>query len=103
LALAGLLYWKKTPVWRRNRRVFGGADSAVEATVLYEKMLRKMRRRGFEKPPWFTPAEFAATLPDSELANCVSEFTEGYQALRFGGDPEARGELVQLLARLEAL
>jgi transglutaminase-like putative cysteine protease len=84
-------------------RVRTGAVSAVEATILYERMLRSLKRRGFQKPPWFTPGEFAMTLPDSELANCVTEFTQGYQALRFGDGEGSGRQLEGLLERIERL
>jgi hypothetical protein len=86
-----------------RRRAGAGAVSAVEATILYERMLRSLKRRGFQKPPWFTPGEFAMTLPDSELANCVAEFTQGYQALRFGGGEGSGLQLEGLLERIEKL
>jgi hypothetical protein len=99
----GVTLWRKFPVWRRNRRVRTGLISAAEASILYERMLGILKRRGFQKPAWFTPAEFATTLPDSELGHCVAEFTEGYQALRFGKREEAGARLVVLLERIEEL
>jgi protein-glutamine gamma-glutamyltransferase len=99
LAVVALL--RSAPVWRRGRKTGAHRHSAVEATVLYERMLRKLRRRGFQKPPWFTPGEFAAMLPDSELGHRVTEFTEEYQALRFGGDAHAHRKLASLLATIE--
>ena len=103
MAAAGYVAWLKVPIWRRNRRVRGGAVSAAEATLLYERMLHNLKRRGFQKPPWFTPAEFATTLPDSEFSHCVAVFTEGYQALRFGSHQEAGPRLVSLLERIEEI
>ncbi|HEY9142246.1 MAG TPA: DUF3488 and transglutaminase-like domain-containing protein, partial [Bryobacteraceae bacterium] len=42
--------------------------TAADATLLYRRMLAIMARRGYHKPPWFTPAEFAASLPAGPLA-----------------------------------
>jgi transglutaminase-like putative cysteine protease len=103
LMMLGVGLWRVVPAWRRKRKVRSGIVSAADATLLYEQMLRTVKRQGFQKPPWFTPSEFAATLPDSELGNCVAEFTEGYQALRFGGDSGAARALSGLLERMEKL
>ncbi len=93
--------WRYFPKWRHGRKLKSGNVSAADATLLYERMLRTMKRRGYQKPAWFTPKEFAATLPESELSYCVAEFTDRYQALRFGGDPGAARALGGLLDRLE--
>ena len=64
-------------------------------------MLHILKRRGYQKPLWFTPAEFAASLPCTPLADSVSEFTNTYNALRFGRHPEAAPRLSTLLDRME--
>ena len=64
-------------------------------------MLHILKRRGYQKPAWFTPAEFAATLPRTELGLAVGEFTAAYNALRFGGHTGAAPRLTVLLDRLE--
>jgi len=64
-------------------------------------MLHILKRRGYQKPPWFTPSEFAASLPATELGNAVGEFTVTYNALRFGGHAQAATRLSVLLDRLE--
>jgi hypothetical protein len=73
----------------------------ADATVLYQRMLHILKRRGYQKPPWFTPAEFAASLPPTELGAAVNEFTMTYNALRFGGHAEAAPRLSTLLDRME--
>jgi transglutaminase-like putative cysteine protease len=85
----------------RVRRVGKRTLPGVEASLLYERMLRTLKRKGYQKPPWFTAGEFAATLGETELARCVGEFTERYQSLRFGGRRD--GGLVGLLERIEKL
>ena len=101
--LAGRAIWRVSGHWRHARKVRAGRVSPADATLLYQRMLKLMRRRGYQKPPWFTPAEFAATLPASDVASVVEEFTTGYQALRFGGDREAARHLGSLLLQLEKL
>jgi hypothetical protein len=80
-------------VWRARRGQAGMAD----ATVLYRRMLDVVRRHGYRRPPWFTPAEFAASLPRDPLGRAVSEFTESYNALRFGGSNAVAPHLSSLL------
>jgi transglutaminase-like putative cysteine protease len=86
---------------RRVERVRRGEASVADATLLYRRMLHILKRRGFQKPVWFTPAEFAASLPRSPLGEAVSEFTGTYNALRFGGHAEAASKLSILLDRME--
>jgi hypothetical protein len=64
-------------------------------------MLHVMKRRGYHKPAWFTPAEFAASLSSSELGLAVVEFTATYNAVRFGGRTEVAPRLSILLEELE--
>ena len=101
LLLFVFMVWRFLPGWRHTRKLRSGNLSAADATVFYSRMLRAVKRRGYQKPAWFTPREFAATLPDSELSLCVAEFTDRYQALRFGGDAAAARDLSGLLDRLE--
>jgi hypothetical protein len=61
-----------------------------------------LRRRGFEKPPWLTPAEFAAVLPASNESVVLDDLTAAYNELRYGGRREAASRMLQLVARLEA-
>jgi hypothetical protein len=64
-------------------------------------MLAVLKRRGFEKPAWLTPAEFARILPESQITQLVRGFTGAYNELRFGGDREAALRMVSLLKEIE--
>jgi hypothetical protein len=86
---------------QRVERVRRGQARVVDATLLYQRMLHILKRRGYQKPAWFTPAEFAASLPRSPLGDSVGEFTGTYNALRFGGHAEAAPRLSILLDRME--
>ena len=86
---------------RRVERVRRGQASMADATLLYQRMLHILGRRGYQKPPWFTPAEFARSLPLTPLGESVAEFTATYNALRFGGHAEAAPRLSILLDRME--
>jgi protein-glutamine gamma-glutamyltransferase len=105
---AGLWIWLLIPplirllrIRRRVQRVRRGQADMGDATLLYARMLRALKRRGYQKPAWYTPVEFAASLPPGGLGATVAEFTAAYNALRFGGRNEAAPQLSTLLDRLE--
>jgi hypothetical protein len=85
----------------RFQRVRRGKASASDAALLYQRMLQIVKRRGYQKPMWFTPAEFAASLPKTEFGRTVTEFTAAYNELRFGRRDEAAGRMSELLGELE--
>ena len=83
------------------RRVRRGRAGANDATLLYQRMLQLLERRGYQKPAWFTPAEFAASLPPSAFGTAVGEFTRTYNRWRFGGHAKEAQYLSSLLDELE--
>ncbi|MBZ5607819.1 MAG: transglutaminaseTgpA domain-containing protein [Acidobacteriia bacterium] len=103
LRLFGRDGWRWWEARRRVLKVQRGEAQASDATMLYQRMLKVLTRRGIEKPAWLTPFEFARVLQEPELALLVEDLTEAYNQLRFGGRPEAAGRIVQLLERLEAV
>lgn len=90
--------WRKRETLRKVRR---GEGTATDAAMLYERMLESLARRGFQKPAWFTPAEFARTLPEKEKA-AVDTFTSAYNEARFGGNAAGASRLAVLLENMEA-
>jgi transglutaminase-like putative cysteine protease len=94
--------WHWWTTRQRLLKVQRGQGQASDATLLYQRMLKALRRRGIEKPVWLTPCEFARVLQEPELALLVEDFTSAYNELRFGGNPEAAGKIFVLLERLEA-
>jgi transglutaminase-like putative cysteine protease len=107
LAAVAILYGpsllRKLRADLRVRRAQRGEALASDATLLYERMLRALERRGLQKPPWLTPAEFARVLPASELAMLVEDLTGAYNEFRFGGRRDAAPRMVRLLMRIETL
>ncbi len=106
--LAAFWIWAVVPrlvrllrMHHRVRRVRRGQASVADATLLYERMLHLLKRRGYQKPAWFTPAEFASSLAPAPLRMAVDEFTATYNALRFGGRTEVAPRLSLLLDELE--
>jgi hypothetical protein len=94
----GWRWWKSR---QQVLKVQRGEAEASDATMLYHRMLKVLRKRGIEKPPWVTPFEFARVLQEPSVAILVVDFTAAYNELRFGGNPEAAGRIVTLLERLE--
>jgi hypothetical protein len=86
---------------QRVERVRRGQASVADATLLYGRMLELLGKRGYQKPPWFTPAEFAASLPKTNLGSAATEFTTAYNALRFGRHTDAAPRLSILLEQME--
>lgn len=93
-------YWRRWRAKAHMRRMIRSGGSPSDASILYERMLEMLKRRGFQKPPWFTPIEFARQLPIGEHGKVV-EFTEVYNSIRFGGDASATSRLAALLQEFE--
>jgi hypothetical protein len=87
----------------RLRRVKRGLGQASDATLLYQRMLRLLERRGIQKPPWLTPTEFARVMPANEISPLVDDLTSAYVEFRFGGKRDAAPRMVQLLDQLEKM
>lgn len=75
--------------------------SAPEATLLYQRLLALLRRKGYTRAPSETPLEFAASLSPPELAAPVGEFTSLYNHVRFGQQTPAVGRLAGLLRQVQ--
>lgn len=95
--------WQWWSARQRMLKVQRGEGDASDATLLYQRMLKALRRRGIEKPAWLTPCEFARVLQEPELALLVEDFTSAYNELRFGGNAEAARRIFLLLERLETV
>jgi protein-glutamine gamma-glutamyltransferase len=93
--------------WLRRRagllRASRGHGQASDGTLLYRRMLADLERRGIQKPPWLTPAEFARVLPASRLASLVTDLTAAYNEFRFGQHGEAAPRMIVLLDQIEKL
>jgi transglutaminase-like putative cysteine protease len=107
LISAGLGFFYGPRLWREVRsrwrvsRISGTSAGAHDATVLYERMLQLLHKRGIEKPAWLTPAEFAGMIPDPNVATTVADFTSAYLELRYGGNQQAVPRMFSLIERLE--
>jgi hypothetical protein len=108
LVVAAAVAWRFTPVvWQAValrwsvRRVERGSAEASDATLLYARLLNFLHTRGFEKPVWLTPAEFARALAGSPYGAAAEEFTSAYYDLRFGGNRGAALRMVSLMEGIE--
>ncbi|HYP13083.1 MAG TPA: DUF3488 and transglutaminase-like domain-containing protein, partial [Bryobacteraceae bacterium] len=75
LVLGGPRCWRFLLTHRQVRRLKKGNIAPSDAALLYARMLEILRRRGYEKPAWLTPAEFARILPPSDYSGAVSQIT----------------------------
>lgn len=107
LAIAGRSWVPRLAWWwhaRMQRRRFGdGKARGREATVVYVRMLEYLRKRGYEKPAWTTPNEFAGMLQETPYAGPVSELTALYCQVRYGAQHSEGARLFELLDRLESV
>ncbi len=85
------------------RRVARGHTQPSDATILYQRFLRLLEKRGVRKPPWLTPSEFVRVLTKPDLAALAAQATEAYNDMRFGGRPEAASRLTLVLDKIEKL
>jgi len=113
LALAALwiLYGPGLARWWRRRdyaaRIKRGETRPSDATLLYQRMLLSLEKRGIQKPPWLTPVEFSRVIVPPKnaaaLAPLVNDATDAYNELRFGGRADAAPRMVRVLEALEKL
>ncbi|MGD1094066.1 MAG: DUF3488 and transglutaminase-like domain-containing protein [Bryobacteraceae bacterium] len=106
-AIAAVLFGPVIGRWwssrLRVRRLVRGEGRPSDATLLYQRMLRALERRGIQKPPWLTPAEFVRGLPASEVTPLVDDLTGAYNEFRFGGKRDVAPRIVHLLEQLEKM
>jgi transglutaminase-like putative cysteine protease len=89
---------------RRWSRVFRPANLSgnpsksprAAAAIWYERMTRRMARKGWRKLPSQTPAEFVASIEDVIFKDQVAKFTTRYEGARFGDSVEDAGALPKL-------
>ena len=86
--------------WKKSSR---GETERSDATILYQRLLDALEKRGVQKPPWLTPVEFARVLPASEISALVEDATVAYNQIRFGGQRESAPRMMRVLEQIEKL
>ena len=106
LALLGPAFVPQIAQWwmrrQQRKRLLAGIVSARDATLVYRRMLEVLGRRGFEKPAWITPQEFAGMVDSTPEGPAVRQLTDAYHAVRFGNDPAGARRMVALLTAIES-
>ncbi len=97
---AALKQWKQRA---HARKVERGASEPSDATILYQQMLELLAKRGIQKPPWFTPLEFARVVRAPQMATLVEEATAAYNELRYGGRNDAAPRMLRVLEQIRQL
>ena len=86
--------------WRLFRRARVSANPSnsprAAATIWYERMIRRVARKGWRRLPAQTAEEFAASIEDASVRESVKRFTVRYESARFGGSAEDANFLPQL-------
>jgi hypothetical protein len=107
LVVLGIVLGPKAARWWRRRahaqRLERGETERSDATILYQRLLDALQKRGVQKPPWLTPAEFARVLPASEISALVDDATVAYNQIRFGGHRESAPRMMRVLEQIEKL
>ncbi len=73
-----------------------------EATLTYARLMSLLGRKGYKRIPSQTPVEFARSFPTSALREPVSDFTNLYNALRFGSAPISVSRFRELLGKIRS-
>jgi hypothetical protein len=87
-------------LWRAilRRRVAARPERSprVAATIWYERVLRMLAKRGWQKLPAQTPAEFVAGLKDDGVRAPLARFAEHYERARFGDSADDAARLPEV-------
>lgn len=73
----------------------------LAAAMWYARMSRALARRGVQKPPAQTPHEFVRQIDNEPLRTRVAQFTDAYEAARFGNSSEEARRLPELCEEVE--
>lgn len=74
----------------------------IAASIWYEKLLRLLARKGWQKSAAQTPEEFVTAIGDPKLQSRVTDFTERYENARFGGSAEDASQLSEIYEEIKS-
>jgi protein-glutamine gamma-glutamyltransferase len=72
------------------------------AALWYERMVRRVARRGWRKLPSQTPGDFVSAIKEPVLQMRVAEFTRAYESARFGRSADAAESLPEIFEEIKA-
>jgi transglutaminase-like putative cysteine protease len=72
------------------------------AALWYDRMLRRLARRGWRKSPAQTPHDFVAAIQEPILQEKVATFTRAYESARFGQSVDDARALPELFEEITA-
>ena len=102
ITVFGLVWlWRLVSVRGRLARLKSGGGQRSDATILYQRTLEALRRKGIDKQAWVTAGEFARSLGGSGIGREMAEITALYERLRFGGDASAAARMFELVSGIE--
>lgn len=72
------------------------------AALWYERMVRRVARRGWRKLPSQTPGDFVSAIKEPVLQMRVAKFTRAYESARFGRSADAAESLPEIFEEIKA-
>jgi transglutaminase-like putative cysteine protease len=86
----------------RAHRLRSHPDRAPQlaAALWYERMVRRLARRGWRKSPSETPRDFVEAIQEPLLQQKVAAFTRAYESARFGRSVEDARVLPELFEEI---
>jgi transglutaminase-like putative cysteine protease len=84
--------------WKKVARAQQAPSAA--AAIWYERLLRRVAKRGLYKMPGQTPQEFIGSITDESLRHQIARFTAHYELARFGESVEDVLRLPELYAEI---
>ena len=101
LAILANAAWIAQLIRARNLRLHPERLPDQAAAQWYERMSRALARRGVRKSRSQTAREFVGSILDLSLRNRVGEFTQAYEAARFGNSSADAQRLPELYQEVE--
>jgi hypothetical protein len=109
LLILGVAAWFTLPLLlrymrerRQRERLSNGNAAALDAAILYRRLLALLEKHRITKPPHYTPLEFATRLNRPDVAPQIAEFTHAYHLLRYGRDAQAAARMLSLYDNIQA-
>ncbi len=88
---------------RRRFRLPEGDPAIVDVFRIYFGLLVLAEKKGLDRPPWATPAEFQATLEAAFPPDLVRDATAAFNRACYGHYPAPPEQIAQMRASLERL